>query len=381
MSQRNRDEDKRRRRKKRLEKRARSTRSGAGEPLDKLHQVLTQLQHQLAVPEPGQWPGGCDPSLARPDQVKLALAQFATEQSPGREKLERFEDGCRKGLLQVLPEIDHWSWEEFIYHGVPGDSWHPIDAYLAQAGDRYPPAAAAQLRRWKEAQPGLYEIGTVAEDTLTLREWDGVQHQATGPALRAITLNIGGVNVFRGQQGQILFTYLAPWLPEANLFCGMGYSRAVARENSDDLLLHLGWRFPQVVSKPLPWEENRAAAERYLREWRNREWYSWLAERLVFPFRALVSLPPKGMPGLREVRGLIPTTAEQARLFGIYFEVPPGIGTDPMVAGGTAVMPLEVTSPERLALAEYHAFRERVGPPPGARGMPSFMELPGRESR
>jgi hypothetical protein len=44
-------------------------------------------------------------------------------------------------------------------------------------------------------------------------------------------------------------------------------------------------------------------------------------------------------------------------------------GGEVLAAGGTHVMPLDVTSRNRLALAEHHAYRERTGPPPARRAV------------
>ncbi len=368
MPQHNRDEDKKRRRKKRLDKRARATRASAEKALDEFGRVVANVKRQVEIPEPACWPGASDPSLARPDLVKLEFAEFAMHRSPGREKARQFEAACRKGLLHGLEEVDHWSWEEFLYHGIPGDPWHPIEAYLAQAGGRYPPAAADQLRRWKEARIGLYEIGEVADETLALREWDAVRDAPGGVPVRAITLNIGGVNAFRQLRGKLLLSYVAPWLPEANLYCGMGYSKALEKTFAQPLLAYLALRHPDVVGRPLPWNVSRTAEQHYLRAWRSRDWQGWLQQQLTFPFAALVNTPPDGVPRLLDVRRLLPSTAELASQFGIYFEVPlpgePGI----LAPGATHVVPLDVTSRNRLALAEYHAFRDQVGQPPGRAG-------------
>jgi hypothetical protein len=369
MARRDRGEDKKRRRKKRLEKR--QTRERLPRPLE---QVLTTLERHLSVPEPARWPGGCDPSLARPDLVKFDLAQFATAQPPGRDKSRLLETGLRKGLLGFLPDVKDWGWEEFIWHGLPGDAWHPIDAYLAQAGDRFPPAAAEQLRRWKEARLGVFEVGAVADDTVGLREWDVVTGQATGPWFRALTLNIGGVNLFAEARGRVLLTYVAPWLPTENLYCGLGYSQMTDKSKSAPMEAYLGLRHPEVVGRPLPWNVSRAAAEQYLRQWCLRDWYGWLMERLQFPFRALVTTPPHGDPQVKEVARLLPSTPEDARRFGVYLEADLGGGTK-LAAGGTHVTPLDVRSVNRAALAEYHAYRERVGAPPGTRGQPTFLDL------
>src|SRR5262249_38354264 len=151
----------------------------------------------------------------------------ADKQEPGRSKLRELEYRLSKGLLAFLPELDHWAMEEFFWHGLPGDYWHPIEAFLEHAGARFPPAAQEQLRRWKEARIGLYEIGDVANDTVGLREYDPVRQVFVGPAFRAITLNIGGVNVQREHPGKFLLTHVAPWRPEECIWCGLGYGQAV----------------------------------------------------------------------------------------------------------------------------------------------------------
>ena len=219
--------------------------------------MLAHLEDHLRTPAPACWPGAVDPSLQRPDMVKYDLALFATEQPPGREKVRQFERDLRKGLIGFLPQIDHWSLEEFIYHGPPGDAWHPIDAYLAQA-TRYPPRAAEQLRLWKQARIGLYEVGDVANDTVGLREWDPVGGCHAGPACRAIFLSLGGVNIFRGAGGSVVLTYLAPWRPDLNLFCGLGYSSHSPKALALPLRPYLDLRSPEVVASRPPGREVRA---------------------------------------------------------------------------------------------------------------------------
>jgi hypothetical protein len=373
VARRDRGEDKKRRRKKRREKRqGRAPALGPPEPVRSMDEVLASVERHLSVPEPARWPGGCDPSLARPDRVKYQLATFATGQPPGKAKSQQLEDGLRQGLLGFLPEINHWAWEEFFWHGLPGDTWHPIDAFLAQAGKCFPPAAAEQLRRWKQARLGLYEIGEVANDTVALREWDAASGQALGPWVRALTLNISGVNLFVEARGQILLTYVAPWLPEANLYCGMGYSLTQPRSDGAWLAAYLGLRHPAVAARPLPWNVNRAAEEHYLQAWRAREWYGWLTARMQFPFRALVTTPPHGVPQVKEVVRCLPTTPEDARRLGVYFDVVLE-GPRMLAAGATHVTPLDITSVNRAALAEYQEYRRRVGPPPGMRGQPTIL--------
>lgn len=353
--------------KKRQEKRQ----AGGGSPVEPLGRVLKSLQEHLRIPMPKTWPGGCDSTLTRPDLVKSDLAEFAFKQSPGREKGQQLEEALCGGLLGFLPDIDHWSMEEFLWHGIPGDSWHPIEEFLEFAGGRFPPPAREQLRLWKQAQIGLFEIGTVADDRVTLLEWDGVARTSRGTPLQAISLNIGGVNIYSAHRGKVQLTYLAPWVLEDQLYCAMGYGAMLDKKNASMLLPFLGLQHPEVAGRTLPWKVSRAAADEYLRAWKNREWYHWFKERMEFPFQAFVSMPPEGHLEVNEVCSLIPVSPKQAYQLGIYFEVKLSIN-QPMVAGGTAITPVEIGSPQRLALAEYHAYRDRAGPPPGTRGRPSF---------
>ena len=65
----------------------------------------------------------------------------------------------------------------------------------------------------------------------------------------------------------------------------------------------------------------------------------------------------------------MPSTPRQVQEAGIYFAVGRE-GGRVLIAGGTGLTPLDVTSVNRLALAEYLAYRERVGPPPNPRYTP-----------
>jgi hypothetical protein len=367
MARADRDREKKRRRQKRLAKRQHRAQAPAKPVAD----LLTTLQ--LKVPPFATWPGISDPSLARPDLVKAELGDFAAHEEPGKTKVRQLEQAARRGLLEPLPELDHWVLEEFFYHGVPGDTWHPIDAFLDQAGDRFPAAAQAQVRLWTAARIGIFEIGPVHDDLLELREWDVAAGTARGPQFRAITLNIGGVNAFAEARGQLLLTYLAPWVPAEDLHCGMGYSRTVGPADVGLLAIHLALAHPEVVLRPLPWRANPGAARAHLLEWRGREWHAWLAARFRFPFHAVVPLPPRGRLAVTQVRGLMPSSAEQARTFGIYLEIPSG--TQMVLAGASDVVPIDAASPNRLALAEYQAYRKLVGPPPGVRGQGDFLTL------
>src|SRR5262249_18302069 len=151
---------------------------------------------------------------------------------PGKSKQKQLESQYRKGILGFLPGIDHWVIEEFLYHGVPGDTWSPVEAFLLHEKERFPLPAQEQLRRWKEARIGIYEIGAVQNGTVELREWDPITGTASGPALRAITLNMGGINVYAQYGGRVTLTYVAPWAPVDGIVCGMGYGTTVEKKDA-----------------------------------------------------------------------------------------------------------------------------------------------------
>jgi hypothetical protein len=375
MSKRDQDRNrkKKERRQRRQEKRswARPARPPQVPALDQL--IRTLEAHN--VPMPSRWPGASDPSLERPDLVKFELAEFACRQQPGKSKLRQLEDGLSRGLIDWLPELDHWAIEEFLWHGLPGDPWQPVEAFLEQQSERFPQAAKEQLRRWKEAQLGFFEIGEVRDETVVLQEWDPIAKVHAGPPRRAITFNIGGVNYYKDKGGRLNLTYLAPWVPAEGLYCGLGYGTAVEKGEEALLLLYLALRHPEIVARPLPWRVSLSAKDDYLRQWRKREWQEWFAERLQFPFMALVGSPPDGRPVLRQVMGLIPSKPDYTRQFGIYFEIPLANG-EMMAPGATMVQPLDPASPNMAALAEYKAYRDEVGPPPGTIGQPAYFSIP-----
>jgi len=327
------------------------------------------------VPQRVKWPGVGDPSLAAPDMIKFDYAEFASHQEPGQSKLKQLEDALGKGPLGFHPEIEHWAMEEFFWHGSPGDDWHPLEAYLAWAGDRFPSPAQEQLRRWKEARIGLYEVGDIHDGTVGLQEQDPANNVHCGPPMRAIALSMGRVNDYRGLRGQITLTYVAPWAPEENLFCAMGYGVAGKKRDAALFTAMLGLRRPEIVSQPYPWKISREAGNQYLRQWQMREWHGWLKERLVFPFRAWLRTSERGKFEAREVTGLTPMEPEMARNLGLYLEVPTEARQELILVGLTAAAPLDIDSPNWMPIAEYQAYRERVGPPPGTIGQPSFMRL------
>ncbi len=369
MARQRREEEKRRRQQKRLEKRlARGLGpEGLGQIIYLPGAVEALKQLSNVPPPPALWPGGCDPSLSRPDMIKFDLGRFATEIRPGSEKLQHLARNMLDGPLEFRRDLEHWAIEEFLWHGLPGDSWQPIDAFLDKVGRRFPPPAAQQLRLWKEARLGIFAIGAVVDDTVLLREYDEVRQTVSATPVGAITLNFGGVNRHRNQQGMMLLTYLAPWVPAEGLFCGIGYGGSVPRSLVNETLPYLGLRHPDIACRPFPWNKDKATAEEYRNLWRNRDWQGWLEKQVKDPFLAMAPDGPDGPPIVRRVQRLLPSPAEQARQFGIYFVVEyPG---EECLVGATAVVPVDLTSPNCLPLAEYRAYRKQAGPPPGTVGI------------
>ncbi len=120
MARRDRDQEKKRRRQKRQQKR--QAREGRPRPAElKPPSDLVRALEALKVPAPAHWPGASDPSLARPDLVKLELAEFVFGTEPSRSKGQQLEDDLHDGLLHFLPDLHHWAIEEFLWHGLPGD--------------------------------------------------------------------------------------------------------------------------------------------------------------------------------------------------------------------------------------------------------------------
>ncbi|MCX7855611.1 MAG: hypothetical protein N2556_06515, partial [Anaerolineae bacterium] len=335
---------------------------------------LKPSRRETRASRPAPPPSAPSSLIAHPDDpehLKFCYATWISENSPGREKQAALEEAFRLGPLGDIPDIDHWAMEEFFWHGVPGDNWHPIEAYIEYVGDQWSAEEREQFRLWKEARAGFFEIVEVKRETLTLREWDVVNNGPVGEPFPAISLSIGGTRQFRYQRGRLMFTYLAPWRPANNLYCAMGYSMTIARNDVGIREWLLGLRAPDRMAQPLPWRANPGARKEYERSWRQREWQSWFKERLQFPFRAIIPVNRGNQP--LEITDILDQTPEMARRMGIYLVST--IADAAVVAGATHVLPLDILSSNWMAIREYQAYRERFGAPPGVRGLPTTMRL------
>ena len=330
------------------------------------------FETHLKTPEPTIWPGACDASLERPDLVKAEFAAFALDKKPGTSKFRQLRHGVEAGLLAKFPDLDHWAMEEFLWHGLPGDDWSPLEAFLAQAGNRFSAQAAAQLRLWQEARIGFFEVGPVEDNLVILREWDPAAMMTPGPEFKAISLNIGGVNIYRTHLDEIQLTYLAPWALEQNLYCAMGYGTTLPPEVTPMLLPLLGLRTPEAAARAVPWKATPTSFSEHAKIWRQRAWQDWLAAGLKFPFEAVICMPNDDLE-IFQAEGLVPGTPEEVETTGIYL-----IGTvdrddSEVVMGATNPVPWDFTSPNAWLLAEYRAYRELVGPPKGVGNVQAFI--------
>lgn len=332
---------------------------------DEIGAGLLDIFRAMADGPMAEFPGACDPSVERPDMVKYRMATLAEFEEPGRSKLKRLEQQYRLGKLGFLPDIEHWAMEEFFWHGAPGDPWHPIEAFLQREGDCFPPAARQQLRRWKEAELRVLEIGEVRDSTVQMRPWNLREAAPAGAWFRAIDLSISGVKLYQPHAGSLTLTYLAPWAPDEDLFCTMGYGMILGKAHFANLLMPQHLADPQLVCSRWPWEADARSRREYETEWRRRDWQGWFEQRVVFPFDAVV-LTNQG-PALHTVEDIARVPPQQARQMGIYFAV--RCGGIKLRSGATGIYPLDMSARNAATFAEYRAYRDLVGPPPGMRSL------------
>ncbi len=319
-----------------------------------------------------EFPGAVDESLARPDFVKVDILKFVYSKKPILEKFLRFQRKIRNSPLGVFPVYKNIALEEFLYHGFPGEEGSPMDDFLnSDFASHFPSAAKDQLRFWKQAQIGLYKIEKVFRDRMTLREWHPLQ-KSKPPSFGAISLNIGGVKTLRSLRGQFLLTHVAPWNPDNDLYCAIGYGLVNSAWNANYLATFLWLRHPELLVETFPWKDPEQR-RKYLQVWKERDWYTWLQENLVFPFDAILQ-PFPGEYILQKQYDLIPMRSEDAKEFGIYFNADKY--NHKLVVGATLVFPTEIDSPNYKILEEYRAYREWAGYPPRAKELEAGRRLP-----
>jgi hypothetical protein len=128
--------------------------------------------------------------------------------------------------------------------------WIPIDEFLEAQEERFPLAARQQLALWKEAELDIYQIGALRDGFVEIWRWDATSQTDRGRTLKALCLGIGGVNIFRSAQDKLMVTYLAPWAPDQDLFCMMGYGLQFDPAEAPFWGQLLGLRHPEIAAQP-----------------------------------------------------------------------------------------------------------------------------------
>ena len=315
------------------------------------------------------FPGSCHPSVDRPDMTKLEYAEWIRKTPQWYRKQRDLERRMSNGPMDFAGEIDHWAMEEFMWHGLPEDSENPLDTWLNSRAEKLPVEAVEQIRLWKQARPGIFEIGDVRNDLVSLRPCRADGQRSDEPAISAISLNIGGVSEFAAHRGKLLFTYLAPWNAEKGISCALGYSLMAPKHGAAHFILMSNLNDPATMATPWPWKQSAANQNAMLSEWKKRDWYGYLKERVEFPFQAVANTP-SGQQIFR-IKRIVDSTAEKARVNGVYFDC--DVTSQVYLIGGTCLVPVDLGSRNAQPFAEYRAFRDIVGPPPASKGKPEFM--------
>ena len=166
----------------------------------------------------------------------------------------------------------------------------------------------------------MFEVGSVVADLVWLREIDVISHRKVGSWIRAIAINIGGVNLYRSEKGKVSVGYVAPWSPDENIFCAMGYGLFISSSQVDAFAaLVTGLRAIKAVTFPLPWHAGKAAAKSLLEQWRQRDWVAYMNSHVSVPFLANVA-HPDGAKQFK-VGKLVTETVEEFQSYGLYYEL------------------------------------------------------------
>jgi hypothetical protein len=197
-------------------------RGKAARDIERAIHALKDFQAASQLPRPDQFPGTVPQMPVSPDLIKLDYATWVERQPRLAEQLRQLQDDYERGTLHWVDAARSWALEEFLWHGYPGGDSSPLDHYLDAREAKYPAEALEQLRQWKVAKFGMFRVGRVRRDAVELTPIDS-RGTSTGPMFKAISLNVGGVNVFLGRRGDTLITYVAPWSEEPCIACCMGY--------------------------------------------------------------------------------------------------------------------------------------------------------------
>ena len=143
----------------------------------------------------------------------------------------------------------------------------------------------------------------------------------------------------------------------------MGYGMFVPRGQFATVALFVrGMRSIQAVTFPLPWRAGKAAARQCFEQWRDRDWFQFMATHVRCPFAAVL-MTNEG-PELSTIHRMVTQSTAEARHDGLYFAMD---DRAKLACGASAICPLDFDSPNAIAFAEYREFRRIAGPPPASR--------------
>ncbi len=320
-----------------------------------------------------------DTALNNVERLKFTYAMWVQSHPVGGKQMRRLENALKAGRLAILPkgDVEHWGMEEYLWHGMPGHRWDPIEAFLAARGQGFSEAGQQQFRRWREMKIGFYEIGRIGR-TAEMWAWDHLNQTRRGHSFQAVSCGMGGVNFLRKYVGQLMLTYVSPWQPDQNIYCTCGYGALVEKDDLKGRELLLGLSRPDILVEPLKFGFGPGQRPTHqLREaWKRRDWPGWLKERLDFPFRALVTIPTTETLHPVQITSILKMTADESRRKGVYFNMAEKLDVFEIV-GGSNITAADITSSNFLPLLEYQAYREWAGPPPEApKSGPTLVRSP-----
>lgn len=317
-----------------------------------------------------------DNLMEQPDVLKYAYACWCRDDPAVGRAMRSLVSRIVQGPLGGIPDIDHWAMEAFFWAGHTYDGVHPLDSWLAtQNASRLSAASRARLQLWKQAEFGAWSLEGASGDAVVLRRYDPVRGVAVGEPRTAIDLAIAGTRPLQAATGRLHLAWLAPWQGASHTHSLLGYGATIhgRRLGPYEQLLDLGHA---AAAQPLPW---KVPGSRHLDEWRRRDWQSWLAARMTFPWRLLWVDERTGAARPVVAQSMVPLSPEVARSSGVYFALEQ-TGTDGLeVVGLTNFVPLDLAHPGYLPLLEYQAWREIAGPPPAVADAPGRMTFGGDE--
>lgn len=347
------------RKKSKVKKRRRPHAQPTGSEGANMSAELAEILDSMPSPVP-EYPGACDDTVARPDRIKFEFGMFLQANSASQGKMRSLAKAYARGKLSFLPNVEDWAMEKFFWHGSPGESLHPLDAFLQASGEKFSSCGREQIRRWKEAELNVFEIGRTTRTTVEFRAWDLRRSRPVGQWFPAIDLSITGVNMYRRRQGDISLQWMAPWAPDLNLFCATGYGSLAPKKTAGGLWMAQLTADAELACSRWPWRMGAGAQREYSRKWARRDWHRWIAERMEFPLDAL--LLGKGTSEFATLEALSEDGITGGLAPGIYFNITRhGV---PMVTGATSAWPLDLSSPSASVLEEYRSWRMDAGPPP-----------------